>query len=128
MSVRNVLWLFLILGLFLSCSPERGDWKEAKSQHSIEAYQAYLAKHPEGDHAVEARARIRKLYYDQAASANTIEAYEEFLKRYPKADLCALARGGIERLFYEQARSENRISAYEDYLKRYPDGRFDGAP
>jgi len=124
MSKRSVLWVILIPILSFSCSAERGDWKKAKSQHSIEAYQDFLAKYTEGIYADQARRKITELYYEQAVSANTTEAYEEFLKRYPRGYLSLSAKSEIEQFFYDQIRSENLISSYENYLKRYPKGQF----
>lgn len=124
MSKRIVLLVILILILSFSCSAERGDWKKAKSQHSIEAYEEYLAKYPEGQHAVQAREKITELYYEQAESANTIEAYQDFLAKYPEGKYVIRARAKlrITELYYEQAESANTIEAYEEFLKLYPSG------
>jgi outer membrane protein assembly factor BamD (BamD/ComL family) len=122
MSKRCILWLILIPILSFSCSAERGDWKKAKSQHSIEAYKEYLAKHPEGKHAVEAKEKITELYYEQAVSAHTIEAYQDFLAKYPEGLYAGRAKVKISELHYEQAESMNTIEAYQDFLAKDPEG------
>ena len=128
MFKKSLLWILLIAILSLSCSPERGDWKKAKSQNSIEAYEEYLAKYPEGKHAAEAREKITDLHYQQAESASTIEAYEEYLAKYPAEKYASTVRERITQLHceqaYEQAESVNTIEAYEEFLKRYPNGPF----
>ena len=122
MCKRCILWFILIPILSFSCSAERGDWKKAESQHSIEAYKEYLAKHPGGKHAVEAKQKITELYYERAASAHTIEAYQDFLANYPVGLYAGRAKAKISELYYEQAESMNTIEAYQQFLAKDPEG------
>ena len=45
----------------LSAVAERKSWEAAKNQRTVESVQAYLAVHPEGEHAAEARALLASL-------------------------------------------------------------------
>lgn len=46
----------------MSCDRKPGHWESAKQKHTIESYEDYIAKNPEGEFAQEARERIQELF------------------------------------------------------------------
>jgi len=122
MNKKLLIPLLLCFLVFISCSGEKKDWKNAESENSITAYEDYLKQYPQGKFADEARSRIETIHFEKAETANTIEAYADFLKRYAEGDFADKARSKIEAIYFDQAKAANSIEAYEDFLKRYPEG------
>src|SRR5579875_768831 len=78
----------LVLGLFLiACSSGEADWQKATTANTIDAYQDFLKKHPNGQHADEARSRIHTIEDDQAwmaaINADTQQGFEQYLHNEP---------------------------------------------
>src|SRR5579885_2392734 len=75
------------LGLLLACSSIEADWQQATTANTIGAYQDFLKQHPNGQHADEARSRIRAIEDDQAwlaaVTANTQQSFEQYLHNHP---------------------------------------------
>ena len=84
--------------LIAGCNFERRAWDTAHAQDSIEAYETFLDRHPEGEHAQEARSQIETLSFDQAMVADDIPKYEAFLEIYPGGPFSDRARARIEEL------------------------------
>jgi|GEM_PF-709362 len=112
-------------------SLEAADWARAKAADTPEAYGEYLAKHPNGANAAEARRlqtdglsdRERNAWED-ARKENTIAAYETYLRRYPNGAFRAEADTRIVALRdaadWQRALQTNTIPAYEAYLNAHP--------
>ncbi len=124
MNKKLIIPLFLCFLVFISCSSEKKDWKNAESENSITAYEDFLNRYSEGEFTDEARSRIETIYFEKAEAANTIEAFDDFLKRYSEGDFADKARFKIETLYFEKAEAANTIEAFDDFLKRYPEGDF----
>jgi hypothetical protein len=87
-----VVWIALALG----CSSERRDWRSAQAADTIESYGRFLASHPEGELAADARLRIAQLAeerdWKRAVEADTAHAYERFLAQHPNGKWAQEAR------------------------------------
>ncbi len=87
-----VVWIALVLG----CSSERRDWRSAQAADTIESYGRFLASHPEGELAADARLRIAQLAeerdWKRAVEADTARAYERFLAQHPNGKWAQEAR------------------------------------
>lgn len=118
----NVCMGFLMITLFSGCATTEGRWKKAESLNTIEAYEEFLTKYPQGKFANEARTKIEELYFKRAIATNTVAGYEEFLKRYPQGKYVNEAHSRIEELYFERAKATNTIEGYEGFIKRYPQG------
>jgi hypothetical protein len=79
-----LLGILLYLG---ACSTERRDWRSAQAADTIESYGQFLTRHPEGELAADARARIAQLAeerdWKRAVQLDTAAAYERFLSQHP---------------------------------------------
>ncbi|MGB7294175.1 MAG: hypothetical protein WBC70_01170 [Candidatus Aminicenantales bacterium] len=122
MSKKVFILVLLCSLIFISCSGENKDWKNAESERSIAAYEDYLQRYPRGKFAEEGLSRIEALQYEKAESTNTIEAYSDFLKRYAKGEFADKARSRVEAIHFDAAKTANSIEAYQGFLERYPQG------
>lgn len=85
---------------------EAGDWEDAARENTVESYERYLAKHPAGPNADEARSRIASLQasaadeaaWQQAKTANRASAYEQYLASFPQGAHVAEAIAALEQL------------------------------
>ncbi len=85
---------------------ERVDWERAAKINTIESYNNYLAKHPAGKNAQEARNRIDRLKtanadesaWQAAKTANTANAYQQYLTSFPQGKYTAQAIAAIDNL------------------------------
>jgi hypothetical protein len=86
--------------LLAACSPEAGDWRNAQSADSIEAYDAFVAKYPQSEFAAQATERTKQLGEERdwqtATAADTADAYQQFLSAYPEGKWSQEARVRIE--------------------------------
>jgi outer membrane protein assembly factor BamD (BamD/ComL family) len=123
----NKKLLVLVLScffVFFSCSAEKKDWKNAESENTIEAYEAYLKTYPQGKFADKANAGIEELTWQSTLEDNSINSYEAYLKQYPQGKYTDKAKAKIEEMYFKAAESENTVSAYEKFLNKYPQGEL----
>ncbi|HEY8506990.1 MAG TPA: SPOR domain-containing protein [Steroidobacteraceae bacterium] len=100
MRASAIACLLLLTTTLCACSPERRDWKSAEAADTIEAYHRFMSRHPQGELAAQARARIAQLTekqdWERASAANTPLAYRQFLNLYPEGQFSQEARIRIE--------------------------------
>jgi hypothetical protein len=112
----------LAAGLAIACSSPERELRRAKEAGTIEALEAFLAQHPDGPLAQEAKDAKEQLVFRGIKTTNTVAAYEDFLKRYPNGKLVGSARAGIEELHFKDAAALGTIEAYESFLRQHPQG------
>ena len=98
-ALGSSLLASLVLAL-AACSAERRDWHSAQAADTIESYGRFLAEHPEGELAADARARIEQLAEDRdwkrAVDVDTGNSYERFLAQHPDGKWASEARIRVE--------------------------------
>ena len=94
---RNGAALFLIvLCAAVGCSV-KPDYQEARALDTIEAYEAFLAEHPDNEeYSPKARKHLERLSFEEARSLDTFEGYRQFLKKYPYGRYAAKAQQAAE--------------------------------
>jgi len=112
----------LAVGLAVACSSPERQLRKAKEAGTIEALDAFLAEHPEGPLAQEAKDAKEQIVFNGIKTTNTVAAYEDFLKRYPNGKLGGAALAGIEELHFKDAAALGTIEAYENFLRQHPQG------
>jgi len=133
MNKARVLRLALAASLtvlLLACSSTEADWQQANSANTVAAYQDFLKQHPNGQHADEARNRIRSLEDDQAwmtaMNTNTEASYQQYLSAQPQGAHAQEARDhvtGLQRAAaWKQAEAEGTAPALQAFLEKYPQG------
>ncbi len=99
--------------MLTGCSHEGADWKSATSADTSEAYQQFLAQHPNSTNAPQARTRVVQLQeqhdWQATTSADTREAYERFLTQHADSKWAQEARIRIEN--FAQSGSANAANA-----------------
>ncbi|MEJ1963016.1 MAG: hypothetical protein WDO56_16280 [Gammaproteobacteria bacterium] len=90
----------LALATLAGCSREKIDWKSAESADTVEAYDHFLERHPDGELSTQARARVAQLNeerdWKRAAAADTADAYRQFLAQHDSGKWAEEARIRVE--------------------------------
>lgn len=90
----------LLLSLLGGCSREKIDWKSAEAADTVEAYDHFLERHPDGELATQARARVAQLNEDRdwqrATGTDSVESYRDFLAQHENGKWAEEARIRIE--------------------------------
>jgi len=114
---RTLAVTLLALSLGLSaCDP----FPQVREKDTIEAYEQYLAEHPDSNYAAEAKGRLETLMYEKAQKDQTLEAYDAYMKRFPKGMFAEKARKEREKYLWEWADETHTVEAWERYLDEYP--------
>ncbi|MCB9291522.1 MAG: caspase family protein [Lewinellaceae bacterium] len=111
---------------------EAADWKACQEAGTLAAYQAFVARYPEGMYAQAARATLAELEeeaaWEEARAKGTILSYYQYNRSYPSGKYRTEALEALKRLEeeqgWQQAQRTNTLSAFLDYQGRYPKGRF----
>lgn len=90
-------WLIVFSALTGCSSPER-DWNAAAKQDSVQAYEAFLRKHPESEFSPRARERLETLVWDDTFRVSSAEGYEKFLAAFPSSRNVASARASLDMI------------------------------
>ncbi len=103
MRMRNALSIVLVAVLLVGaagCSRENQDWRSAQAADTIEGYDDFVAKHPQGEFAKQAKGRVSQLTeerdWERATVADTAEAYQQFLAQHADGKWAQEARIRIE--------------------------------
>ncbi|MFO7277690.1 MAG: SPOR domain-containing protein [Pseudomonadota bacterium] len=101
-----------LLVLVGGCSREQRDWRSAQAADTIEAYTLFVQRHPDSEHAAQARARLAQLGEERdwirASERNTVEAYRSFLRQHPDGRWAQEARIRLES--HQLAENERSLS------------------
>jgi hypothetical protein len=106
----------------------QSSWETTLRYDTIEAYEKFVESYPYGEHAQEARAKIRQLKEERdweiALQRNSIQTYEEFNAHYPETKYSDELNLRLDTLYYTKAKVWNTIEAYENFLQRRPEGKL----
>jgi hypothetical protein len=114
----------LAAGAVLACSSPEKELRKAKEAGTLQALDEFLAKHPEGPLADQAKDAKEELIFKGVKTANTVAGYEDFLKRYPNGKLKGAALAAIEELHFKEAEASGTIEAYDRFVNQHPKGAF----
>ena len=85
-----------ILVLVTACSRAQQDWRVAQQAGTAQAYEVFVARHPDSELASVARERAARLTeqaaWQEATRANTAAAYQGYLAKYPNGSWSQDAR------------------------------------
>jgi outer membrane protein assembly factor BamD (BamD/ComL family) len=129
-SVLASLVTVAVTALLTACSSNEADWQQASSVGTVAAYIDFLKNHPNGQHADEARDRIRQLQDDDAwraaLAANTEQSYRQYLSAEPHGAHAQEAHDRITDLqraaAWKTAEGQESASTLEDFIAKYPQG------
>lgn len=118
--------LFIIISLlFVRCqtsskADDKSEWERVKTENTIQAYDDYLSKFPEGEFATNAKTEIVNMLVNEAKSGNPIESYDIYIQRFPEGK----NKNIFESLVYEYIIKQDSIEYFEEYVKRFPTGKY----
>lgn len=116
---------------FLSaCGSAKYEWSQAITLNTIAAYQTFLSKYPNDEHATDAKSRVAQLQDEQAWStaqvSSTADGYQQYLAAEPNGAHAAAARDEIasrERtVAWQNAQTNETAQSLEEFLQKYPTG------
>lgn len=123
MQIRKSIWAALLL-LIVGCASQKSMYYKATDKNTIEAYQKFLDKYPDGEYAANVKSKIEKLEYQMVIESNSIDSLRNFLTKYPSSSYQTEIQQKIEKLEFEEAKTSNTIQALQDFLKKYPKTKF----
>lgn len=92
--------LSIVALLLAACAGDVGDWKSAQEADTQEAYEAFLARHPDSSFAPQAKERSAQLLEERdwaaATRSDTPEAYQKFIGQHPDGKWTQEARIRVE--------------------------------
>lgn len=106
--------VFAACAALSGCSREQRDWRSAEGADSLEAYDHFLERHPEGSLATQARARVAQLTeerdWQRASAADTADAYRRFLDQHSNSKWSQEARIRAENFSLEGQPAPSAVS------------------
>ncbi len=117
MKIKICIIGCLLLG---GCVTTAFEWKDAQKEDSVEAYQAFIQKHPQSEYDSVAQQRIEQLQWNTTKNTDTIEAYHAFIQQYPQNEHLSDAKSRIEELLWKQASEKDSEASYISFLDTYP--------
>lgn len=107
-------------------------WDKARAAHGPEEIRRFLATHPGGRYAGEARKQLAESLADDtpflnAKAARSVPALKEFLRQNPGHARQIDALAEIENLQWRQALESHSLASLNGFLAAYPNGRFSDA-
>lgn len=103
---------------------ELSNWRLTLKRDNDESYKAYLNRHPDGLHSIDAKNAIEKIEFEDATKTKSIRELNKFLQKKRSAAYISKAKQEIEVLEYNEAKVKNTTIAYNAFLEKYPDSQF----
>jgi outer membrane protein assembly factor BamD (BamD/ComL family) len=130
-SIGVLIVLVMIFGG--GCATDKGLWHKAQKENTIQAYNDYLAKYPQGDFADKVRERrdylIELQAYRRANQINSLETYRDFLKEFPDGYFADIVRDrkieALEDEAWRQTEQAGTVEAIDSFLLEFPNGRYE---
>jgi len=108
---RGALLAACACAILIACSREQQDWKATQAADTVEAYGEFLAKHPQGELATQARARSEQLVeerdWQRVSTADALEGYQQFVAQHPNGKWTPEARIRIENFTLAASTAKN---------------------
>lgn len=110
-------------------SQSKKKWEQTQSFNSIDAYQNFIVKYPDGKFTEEARFKLAQLEFLKAKQQNTVAAYEDFIKKTSNAQLISDAKIQInqiqeEEISFTKAKGTNSENDIASFINKYPNSIF----
>jgi len=94
-TARCTLFTVMLM-LLAGCATVDTRWHQATSSNTLRAYESFLKRHPDSEHAVTAKEKIESLRWQRTKKSNTASAYEAFLRKYPSGPFSPKAIAELE--------------------------------
>lgn len=128
MNSLRALCFVAAAALIVACSSAESDWNQASQTNTVAAYQDFLTKHPDDQHAAQAKTQIATLQDNEAwataQQANNAAGYQQYLTSMPSG---AHAQEAHEKLTALQAtdawnstKNNPTEASLNSFLQMYP--------
>ena len=102
--MKRIVVVLSILVMVSACATDRGLWRDARKKNTIQAYEEYLAKHPHGKFAYQARNKKRAILaeeqmWQKAKWDNAFKGYANYLSSFPRGKYAGEARRAIPKFY-----------------------------
>lgn len=104
----SLLIIGIALFLFVGCSKDKQDWKNAKKINSIESYQNFIQEYPESKFTGSAKSKIDSIAYENVIQENTEEAYLSYYVEYPNSKFANESRNKAALIAFENTKKRKR--------------------
>ncbi len=112
----------IVLFYLAGCASVRGQWQQAKSKDTKQAYRVFIRKYPNSPYTAKARQILESLSWKQVKLMNQRVGYRKFLKDFPDGFYHKEALLGIETIDLRVATRKNTKAAYVKFLQVHPNG------
>lgn len=126
-KIGRVFLLIILLPVLItacqSSSPgtdEKTVWEKAQAENTLQDYDDYLNKFPDGEFVTDAKTLIAKILFEEAKTGNPIESFDAYVLRFPEGK----NKNIFEPLIYSYVIKRDSIEFFEEYVKRFPDGEY----
>ncbi|MCB9683791.1 MAG: hypothetical protein H6738_02450 [Alphaproteobacteria bacterium] len=85
---------------------------------TIEAYEEFLAKDPDGVYKFAIEKRLEELYFERGQKEMTTEAWQAYLDRFPEGASAEKAKRELATAMYSDAVKQDTVEAYEAFLEK----------
>ena len=120
-KVVLLAFAFVMVLATTGCDSTKSDWRNAQGTNTVDAYQQFLARHPQAAQAAEAKSAIENLEWEVAKRQNSIEAYAGYLDKYSDGRFAGEARRLSEDLEWSATKAKNSPTAYLAYFRTHRD-------
>jgi hypothetical protein len=114
----RLAWLLPLL--LWGCGPTA--FQRASKADTLEAWQAFVASHPQDPQLEDAQNRLAELELEEAQKAHTVVAYKRYLVAHPNGEGAARAGALLEALRFNTALEKDTAQAYRVFLHEHPEG------
>lgn len=126
-AICLIITLIFLCVIFQGCDFDKREWERANKKNTIESYQYYLQKYPEGNFVVQAQDKIEMIEWRNVQGSKTIEPYQKFIEHYPEGKYTTTAKSYLENLLYNAVLKEPSVDYLEYYFAEYPEGNYTDA-
>ncbi len=130
-----LLVAFLLPACALLRTPS-GDWQEAQSIDTVQAYLEFSRKHPKSSYHSQANDRLMEIYvenrWQRTKSQDDVQGYEEFVKFYPKSKHVDQAKRRVAELraelrvegAWKTACATDTADSYRQFISAHPVSKY----
>ncbi|MEZ5197707.1 MAG: hypothetical protein R2764_15350, partial [Bacteroidales bacterium] len=117
----SIFGLVFLSGCQSNSAPnENAAWEKAQEENTIEAYDNFVSKFPEGEFTSKANTEITRILFDEAKTGNSIEMFDKYVARFPQGK----NKSAFEPYVYEYISKQDSTELFEEYVKRFPEGKY----
>lgn len=97
-------------------------FSEVQKLDTIEAYEAFLAKDPDGVYQSACEKRLEELYFERGQKEGTRAAWQAYVDRFPEGPNKDKARRELGFAVYSEAVKADTVEAYQAFLDGFAKG------